>query len=157
MNLFVNSTTMLVQRFVPVLIVLVNDAVYGDEDAVGCEDAPAVEALRQLVVGADAAVPALGVVRVLVGSGVEVGVEDELRGDLDDVLAVNRLVVVLCLRCRGGRRGRGGGRDGCWRACRGGRCKFAQVVDTVGVGAGQVVHKGVMVLSLVLVLRHTRC
>ena len=77
----------------------------------------------------------------LSASGIEDGLENELGGDLDDVLAVNRLVGVCCLRCCGGRRGRSGDCDGCWRACCGGRGRRTQGVDEVGIGTAEVVTK----------------
>ena len=84
-------------------------------------------------------------------SDTEVDVENELGGDLDDVLAVNRLVGVCCLRCCGGHRGRSGDCDGCWRACCGGRGRRTQGVDEVGIGTGEVVTKASRVAS-----RHCR-
>ena len=82
--------------------------------------------------------------------------ENELGGDLDDVLAVNRLVGVCCLRCCGGRRGSSGDCDGCWRACWGGRGRRTQGVDEVGIGTGKVMDEGVAALLLTFVLRDTR-
>ena len=123
------------------------------------DDALAVEALRELAVGVDAVVSVLGLTSVLVGSGCEIGVADELNRGLDYVCAVNRIVRVCCLRCRGGRRGRRGGCDGCRRAHGGGRGGYTQVADGVVVEvdmcAGEVVDEGVAVLPLVLALLNT--
>ena len=44
-----------------------NDAVYGDDGTVGCEDALAVGALHELEVGIDVLVSILVLARVLVG------------------------------------------------------------------------------------------
>ena len=93
------------------------------------------------MVGIDTVVSVLGLTSVLLGSGAEVGVEDEHDRDHDDVLAINRIVGGGCV-------------------CRGGRGSCIQVAeeagDEVGIGAGEVVGKGVTVLSLEFVLRDTR-
>ena len=51
----------------PVPVVLGNDAVYGDDGTVGCEDALAVGAFHELEVAIDVLVSVLVLARVLVG------------------------------------------------------------------------------------------
>ena len=51
----------------PVPVVLGNEAIFDDEDSIECGDTPAVEALHQLLAGADVLVSVLVLARVLVG------------------------------------------------------------------------------------------